>query len=119
MAESSKSRMAIADNVFVRMMYLIKAGDTVQGHAHTFDHITLISRGSVKMEHDNGSAEYAAPALVITPKDIHHKFTALEDKTVLCCIHAVRDGDDVDDVAPQDITKEQALELVAKYPLIK
>jgi quercetin dioxygenase-like cupin family protein len=111
--------MAIADNVFVRMMYLIKAGDTVQGHAHTFDHITLISRGSVKMEHDNGSAEYAAPALVITPKDIHHKFTALEDKTVLCCIHAVRDGDDVDDVAPQDITKEQALELVAKYPLIK
>lgn len=117
MADSSTPRIAIADNVFVRMMHLIKAGDIVESHAHTFDHITLISRGSVKMEHDNGSAEYKAPALVITPKDIHHKFTALEDRTVLCCIHAIRNGDDVEDVAPQDITKEQALELLEKYPL--
>ena len=117
MGEATKVRIAIADNVFVRMMHLIKAGDTVESHAHTFDHITLISRGSVKMEHDNGSSEYKAPALVVTPKGIHHQFAALEDRTVLCCIHAVRDGDDVDDVAPQDITKEQALELLEKYPL--
>ena len=117
MAEAPKVRIAIADNVFVRMMHLIKAGDTVESHAHTFDHITLISRGSVKMEHDKGFAEYVAPALVVTPKGMNHQFTALEDKTVLCCIHAVRDGEDVDNVAPQDITKEQALELLEKYPL--
>jgi len=119
MADMEKDQAAFADNVWVRMMHLKKAGDEVQGHRHTFDHITLLARGSVKMEHDNGSKEYKAPFLIITPKGIAHKFTALEDKCLLCCIHAIRDGDDVDDIAPQDITPEQASELTQKYRLVQ
>jgi quercetin dioxygenase-like cupin family protein len=71
------------------------------------------------MEHDLGSKEYKAPFLIITPKGIVHKFTALEDQCLLCCIHAIRDGDDVDDIAPQDITPEQVQEFFEKYPLIQ
>lgn len=114
-----KDQSAYADNVWVRMMHLLKAGDQIEGHRHTFDHITLLARGSVKMEHDNGSKEYKAPFLIITPKGIAHKFTALEDKCLLCCIHAIRDGDDVDDIAPQTITAEEAAELMAKYRLVQ
>jgi hypothetical protein len=36
---------------------------------------------------------------------------------VFCCIHAIRDGSEVDDVASQNITPEQAFELMTKYPL--
>jgi hypothetical protein len=112
-------QILIVDNVFVKMIPLPGVGSTVDGHAHTFDHITLLSKGSVLMEHDNGQKTYSAPCLIVTPKGIVHKFTALEKDTLLCCVHAIRDGDDVDDVAPQDISLDAATRLIGKYPLIQ
>jgi quercetin dioxygenase-like cupin family protein len=109
--------LKLVDNVFVKMHRFINVGDTHQGHAHTFDHITLLATGKVLMKHDNGEQEFMAPHLIVTPKGITHQFTALEPNTVFCCIHAVRDGSEVDDVASQDITPEQAFELMTKYPL--
>ena len=107
----------IVDNVFVKMHYFANAGDTHAGHAHPFDHITLLATGKVMMRHDNGEQVFTAPHLIITPKSIAHQFTALESNTVFCCIHAIRDGSTVDSIAPQDITVEQAFTLMGKYPL--
>jgi len=109
--------LKLVDNVFVKMHQFINIGDTHQGHAHAFDHITLLSYGAVKMVHDNGEAEYKAPHLIVTPKGVKHQFTALEPDTVFCCIHAVRDGDGLNDVASPDITPEQAFELLTTYSL--
>lgn len=114
-----ESDVKIVDNVFVKMHRFVHAGDTHNGHAHTFDHITLLATGKVLMKHDNGEQEFTAPHLIVTQKGITHQFIALEPNTVFCCIHAIRDGDDVDDIAPPDITKEQACDLLAKHPLIQ
>ena len=114
---SKTHSIAIADNVFVKMMSFPFKGMTHAGHSHTFDHVTLLATGSVRMVHDNGEAVYTAPHLIITPKGITHRFDVLEPNTTLCCIHAVRDGDGVDDVAEQEVTPEQAFELLTKYPL--
>lgn len=111
--------LKLVDNVFVKMHRFLNAGDTHQGHAHVFDHITLLATGKVLMRHDNGEQEFVAPHLIVTPKGVVHQFIALEPDTVFCCIHAIRDGSEVDDVASQDITPEQAFELLTKYPLIK
>lgn len=107
----------IVDNVFVKMIPLKKVGDKVEGHAHVFDHITLLSVGSVRMKHDNGESIYTAPCLIVTPKGITHQFTSLTDFSLLCCIHAIRDGDDLDDVAPQNISEQEAFELFQKFPV--
>lgn len=107
----------IVDNVFVKLHYFLNAEDTHEGHAHVFDHITLLANGSVLMKHDKGEQKFDAPHLIVTPKGITHQFIALEPNTVLCCIHAVRDGSTVDDIAPQNITSDQASELLTKYPL--
>lgn len=107
----------IVDNVFVKMIPLTSVGDTTQGHAHIFDHITLLSVGSVRMKHDNGEATYTAPCLIVTPKGITHQFTSLTDFSLLCCIHAIRDGDGLDDIAPQNITENEAQNLFFKYPV--
>jgi len=109
--------LKIVDNVFVKMHRFVHAGDTHNGHAHTFDHITLLATGKVLMKHDNGEQEFTAPHLIVTPKGITHQFTALEPNTVFCCIHAIRDGSEVENIASQDITPEQAHELLSKYPL--
>lgn len=114
----------IVDNVFVRMFALPRMGDVHAGHAHTFDHITLLAKGRVVMrtrgtDNSTTDAVYAAPGLIITPKGVVHEFEALSDDCLLCCIHAIRDGDGLDDIAPQEITQEQAQMLMQRYPLIK
>jgi hypothetical protein len=81
----------IVDNVFVKMIPLTSKGYTTHGHAHTYDHITLLSVGRVLMKHDNGQREFTAPCLIVTPKGISHEFVSLEDFSLLCCIHALRD----------------------------
>lgn len=113
-----ESDIKIVDNVFVKMHRFINTGDTFDGHAHTFDHITLLATGKVLMKHDNGEQEFTAPHLIVTPKGIVHQFIALEPNTVFCCIHAIRDGDDVDDIAPPNITQRQACDLLYEHPLI-
>ena len=107
----------VVDNIFVKMHYFENTGDTHHGHAHAFDHITLLARGKVLMKHDNGEQEFVAPHLIVTPKGIVHQFTALEPHTIFCCIHAIRDGDEVDDIAHPEITAEEQWELLTKYKL--
>ena len=109
--------LKLVDNVFVKMHRFVNDGDTHQGHAHVFDHITLLATGKVLMKHDSGEQEFTAPHLIVTPKGITHQFTALESGTVFCCIHAIRDGDGVDDVAPPNLTQEQQWDLMTKYRL--
>jgi len=109
--------IALVDNVFVKLHHFLSVGDTHQGHVHTFDHITLLASGKVLMKHDNGEQEYTAPKLIVTPKGIKHQFTALAPDTVFCCVHAVRDGDGVDDIADPSLTPEQHWELLTKYSL--
>lgn len=109
--------LKLVDNVFVKMHNLVNVGDTHNGHSHAFDHITLLATGSVSMKHDNGEQDFTAPHLIVTPKGITHQFVAKEPNTIFCCIHAIRDGDELDDVASPEITQEQAWELLTKYPL--
>ena len=111
--------LKIVDNVFVKLHHFNNAGDTHEGHAHEFDHITLLANGSVKMVHDKGEAEFKAPHLIVTPKGIKHQFTALEPNTVFCCIHAIRERNELDAIADPSITVEQAWELLGKAPLTK
>ena len=109
--------LKIVDNVFVKQHFFVNVGDTHEGHAHVFDHITLLATGKVLMKHDNGEQEFIAPHIIVTPKGIVHQFVALEANTSFYCIHAIRDGDTVDDIASQDITVEQAQELISQHPL--
>jgi hypothetical protein len=114
-----KTDIKIVDNVFVKYHHFSNSGDTHVGHAHAFDHITLLSSGKVLMKHDNGENTYTAPYLIVTPKGITHQFTALEPNTVFCCIHAIREGDEVDDIASPDISELEAWDLLTSYKLLK
>lgn len=103
---SPKIRTMCVSNVFSRMMYFEKAGDTEQGHKHTFDHATLLSSGRLKIElldnQNNVQAEkiFSAPDFIFIGKDDVHRLIALEDKTIAVCIHAMRDIDE--NIIPSD-----------------
>jgi quercetin dioxygenase-like cupin family protein len=85
-------------NLFSRQMHFVKAGDTEQGHTHPFDHLTLLAAGAVKVTVEGTETVFKAPHMIYIHKDKVHKLEALEDNTVAYCIHALRDGNEVDDI---------------------
>jgi hypothetical protein len=78
-------------NIWVRQNSLSRSGDAYEGHTHHFDHITLLAKGSVSVEMEDGtSKEFKAPTFIVIRKENHHKITALEDDTLYYCVFALR-----------------------------
>jgi hypothetical protein len=102
-------------SVYVRQMHFKKAGDIEQGHAHIFDHQTLLSKGSIEIEVQGVKTKFTAPHIIFIRKNERHELTALEDDTVCFCIHALRDGDDVCDIVPPETIPMGAGEEEAFY----
>lgn len=85
-------------NIFVRQMHFLNAGDIEHGHTHQFDHLTHLSSGRLMVTVNGKSTEFVAPHMIFITKDKQHELVALEDNTVVCCIHALRDGPNVGDI---------------------
>ena len=90
--------VSCVSNVFTRMMHFQKAGDFEIGHRHAFDHITVLASGSLKVLINGVATECHAPQMIVIDKDTIHSLIALEDNTVACCVHAIRDGELVTDI---------------------
>ena len=85
-------------NLYSRQMHFVKAGDVEYGHSHPFDHLSLLAYGSVLCLVDGKSTTFHAPAMIYIAKDKLHEFIALEDNTLVYCIHALRFGEAVEDI---------------------
>jgi len=90
--------ISCVSNVFIKQMRFMKAGDIEQGHAHCFDHVTLLSVGSLRLNALGKSTDFKAPHHIFIKADVVHELVALEDNTVAQCIHAIRDGERVEDI---------------------
>jgi len=90
--------IACVANLFSKMMHFKKAGDFESGHTHPFNHLTLLASGSLKVTTDGEATVFKAPHMIYIHKDKRHELVALEDNTVAYCIHALRDGNGVDDI---------------------
>jgi quercetin dioxygenase-like cupin family protein len=78
----------VADNVFVKQMVIPKAGTYVPQHAHRYDHLSMLAVGSVKAWADDALlGEFHAPHGFNIPANVKHTFLALEDQTIIYCIH--------------------------------
>lgn len=85
-------------NLWSRQMTFIKKGDVEYGHKHTYDHLTLLASGSLKVTVNEVSTVFLAPHMIYINKDSIHELEALEDNTVAYCIHALRDTDKSGDI---------------------
>ena len=82
---------AEVDDIWVRAYTLEKARSVISQHVHVHDHITLVSSGSVRVWQDHTKpTEFHAPAIITIPAGSQHKFMALTDNVVLCCLHNLR-----------------------------
>lgn len=85
-----ETNIKIADDLFVKSILVRKAGTMIPQHSHKFDHISLISAGSVgvycEKEH---LGEFRAPNHVLIKAGTKHLFITREDNTVVSCIHRI------------------------------
>lgn len=93
-----ETKMVCVSNLWVRQMHFLKAGDQNEGHVHNFDHITLLSKGSVTVNVDGNVTEFKAPHMIYIAKGKAHFIKAIEDNTIACCIHALRTGEREEDI---------------------
>lgn len=90
----SQHELGFFGNIWVRQNMLDKPGDTFGGHKHHFDHISLLTKGSVRVEIEGHPAkEFKAPTFIIIKKEHEHNFIALEEDTNWYCVFALRDLD--------------------------
>lgn len=88
-----KVQIASIANVYTRMMHFAAEGDRELGHAHPFDHCTLLSAGRLRVTVDGRVREFTAPHLIFIRAGSYHELEALEPDTVACCIHGLRNAD--------------------------
>lgn len=113
-----KIKISCVSNLFCREMIFEKIGDTEHGHTHSFDHITFLTQGSLKVSTELGTSEFHAPQMIFIHKDYRHELTALLDNTVAYCIHPLRTGDKVEDIIdPQMLPK--GINVPDIYDLVK
>lgn len=96
------TKISCVANLFSRMMHFQKKGDKENGHSHVFNHLTLLAKGSLEVTVDGQTTIFTAPHMIYIRKDKLHELIALEDDTLAFCIHALRDGEGVDDILDPD-----------------
>lgn len=97
----SSHELGFFGNIWVRQNVIPKEGNSFGGHKHHFDHVSLLTKGKVRVEVEgHPPKEFTAPTFIIIRKEHNHNFVALEDDTNWYCVFALRDlnGEVVDDV---------------------
>lgn len=102
-------KISIVANTWVKQMHFEKAGDINPGHKHTFDHQTLLAKGKVKVLVGTKETEFTAPTIIFIRAGWEHTITAMEDDTVCYCIHAIRDGERIEDIVDPDSIPETGM----------
>ncbi len=106
MTDAPHVKLGCVANLFSRMMHFKSAGDVEHGHTHPFDHLTLLAAGSLRMTVEGKTTDFKAPHMIYIKAEHEHELVALEDNTVAYCIHALRNGNGVDDILDPSMIPE-------------
>ena len=71
---------------------IIPAGNVLTQHEHSYDHLSIIAKGSVNVEIEGVEKMLTAPVCLNIEKNKQHRVTALTD-VVWFCIHATDEKD--------------------------
>ncbi|NDB86074.1 MAG: hypothetical protein EB127_25740 [Alphaproteobacteria bacterium] len=104
--------ISLVSNLWIKQMIFANAGDMHPGHRHSFDHQTLLAKGSVDVIANGKTTTFVAPAIIYIKKGINHGMIARENMTVVYCIHPLRDGERVEDIIDPDFIPEGVMPLV-------
>lgn len=98
-----ENKFTCVSNLWLRQMVFKNKGDANEGHEHNYDHVTLLTNGSVRVNVEGNISEFKAPQIIYIKQGKSHFIEALEDNTIAFCVHALRDKDTEDILEPSQI----------------
>lgn len=107
--------ISIVSNCWVKQMKFEKAGHRHKGHSHTFDHQSLLAAGSVECNVNGAVSVHTAPTIIYIRAGLTHGFKALEDNTVMYCVHPLRDGERVEDIIAPEMVPNGVMPLIVPH----
>lgn len=96
-----KISLIMSGNLYMRQMRFENKGDIEKGHCHTYDHLTLLATGSMKVKVDGTETVFVAPTAIKILAGKIHELEALEDNTLAYCVHALREAMTEEVLPPQ------------------
>ena len=96
-------KITCVKNLWLRQMVFKKQGDSNLGHSHTYDHVTLLASGAVRVVVNDEPTEFKAPHMIYIVAGKIHYIEALEDNTVAYCVHALRDKETHEIIDPDQV----------------
>lgn len=88
--------IVLTDDIYIKQTSVPEANTELTQHVHTYDHISMIAAGSVKVEVDGVElGTYAAPKGLVIKAGKQHKFITLLPNTVIYCIHNIKTAEGV------------------------
>ena len=87
----------MADGIFVKQMALPRKDMCVIQHVHKHDHTSMVATGAVRVWR-NGFyvGDFKAPTGIMIVAGISHQMQALEDGTLVYCIHNISRSGEVE-----------------------
>ena len=90
------TEIKLTDDLFVKTAVVADAGTIIPTHAHSYDHVTLLAYGSMRVEADGVMlGDYTGPIGILIRAHVKHTMTTLTDGVVFACIHALHGTDGV------------------------
>jgi hypothetical protein len=94
--------ISVVANCWVKQMVFNKKDDVHEGHMHVFDHQTLLAKGKIELYVNGEVTTFTAPQIIFIKAGLRHGMIALEDDTIVYCLHPLRDGEQVEDIISPD-----------------
>lgn len=101
--------MVCVDDIAIKQIRLDKKGHMVPQHVHTYGHHSMLARGSIRAWADGELlGDFVAPRPIFIAAGKQHTFLALEDGTLLYCIHNLHGESGVTLIAEAEFQEDSA-----------
>jgi quercetin dioxygenase-like cupin family protein len=78
----------MAGGIYWRRTTFALAGTIAPQHAHSYDHLSVIVSGGVRVQTETETlGEFFAPAEIVIKAGVQHVFTTLTPNTIVACVH--------------------------------
>lgn len=86
-----------ANGVFGKTIVLPKSGLVVPQHAHTYPHVSVLVRGTIRAWAGGEClGDFTAPVGITIAAEIKHTFLTLTDDVIILCVHDIGTAEGVD-----------------------
>ena len=109
----------IISNIYIRQSVYKNIDDENEGWISSFDRMLLLTSGSLKILSNNETVEnnYEAPVVIKLDKSVSYRIISKKANTTTYHIHAIRNGETLQDIVDPDLPTEQLTQLAIDWPI--